>query len=249
MTDVAVNSAGEIWGVSVNHVHRLVVQGSIVHCAASVALANPSSIKFYGLAFAPKGVLDPDEEVLVAGNTAGELWSIDAAGNLQQRGSFGNVPANDGHGHTYANVGKKWELSGDIAFADNNGHPVGFATVRDCPNPPSPNDCNPVDTLIEIDVSAMATATIGPVTKSVRGQVVKRAGCTDGVAGDYGNMYGIAIFEDRVFGFSRFPGDSSGYAVDMSNADGTACRLQDFPATAWYGAGITTLVPVEPPPS
>ena len=247
MTDLAVSSTGEIWGISVDHVYRLEVQGSVVHCAQTIALNNPNNTSFYALTFAPRGVLHPDEEVLVAGNTAGELWSIDTSGNLARRGTFGLVPPNDGHGHTYANAGKAWELSGDIAFAENNGSPVGFATVRDCPDPPSASGCNLVDTLIEIDVEAMATATTGSVTRSVRGQVVKRAGCNDGVVGNYGSMYGIAIYEERVIGFSRFPQDMPGFVVDMSNVDGTACLLQASPATAWYGAGITTLVPVKPP--
>lgn len=247
MTDLAVSGAGEIWGVSADHVHRLEIQGTKVHCAQSIPLNNPSGISFYGLTFAPRGVLSPDQEVLIAGNTAGELWSIDAGGNLARRGTFGVVPADDGRGHAYANAGKLWELSGDIAFAENNGVPIGFATVRDCPNPPSTTGCNTVDTLIEIDVPAMQTATTGAVLKSVRGQIVKRAGCNDGVVGDYGSMYGIGIFADRVFGMSRFPDDMGGYAVDISNVDGTACLIQAYPTIAWYGAGITTLVPVEPP--
>ena len=96
----------------------------------------------------------------VAGNNAGELWAIDSGGTLTQHGNFGTVPANDGHGHTYpaANKGQLWELSGDIVFLANGGSPVGFATVRDCPNPPSQTGCSTIDTLI-MKLSVMTWAT------------------------------------------------------------------------------------------
>ncbi|WP_156338385.1 hypothetical protein [Chondromyces crocatus] len=248
MTDLAVSAEGEIWGISVNHVYRLDVQGSQVRCVQTIPLNNPGNIQFYGLAFAPKGVIDPNREVLVAGNTAGELWSVDSTGSLARRGTFGVVPPNDGRGHTYASnhVGKRWELSGDIAFAENNGNPLGFVTVRDCPNPPSTTGCNTVDTLLEIDMQALATATTGSVIKSTRGQIVKRAGCNDSISGDYGNMYGIGIFADRVYGLSRYPQDQGGNLVDISNTDGSACLIQSF-QLAWYGAGISTIVPVQAP--
>jgi hypothetical protein len=98
MTDVAVNAQGEVWAISTTRIYRLEIQGATVHCATSVPLDNPQDIRFYALTFAPKGVLDPQKEVLVAGNSAGELWSIDEAGNLALRGNFGLVPANDGNG-------------------------------------------------------------------------------------------------------------------------------------------------------
>ena len=246
MTDVAVDRAGNVWAVSSNAIYRIEIQGAVVHCAQTISLNNPGGIRFYGLTFAPKGVLDPQKEVLVAGNNAGELWSIDDNGNLAQHGTFGIVPANDGHGHTYANAGKDWELSGDIAFFSNAGNPVGFATVRDCPNPPDTTGCNPIDTLVELDVNAIGGATSQSVTQSVRGQIVKAAGCSDAAAG-YGSVYGIAAWGGVVHGFSRSSGD--GYAIAIDNTDGSACLLDFFAGLSWAGAGVTTAAPIVAPPN
>ncbi len=246
MTDFAVDKDLNLWGISATAVHKLSIQGKVVHCDASIALNNPT-VSFYALTFAPAGVLDPDKEVLVAGNSTGELWAIDDKGNLAQRGSFGLVPDDDGHGHAYAqaNRGKTWELSGDIVFLANEGNPVGFATVRDCPAPPETGGCNDVNTLIEIDVKAMKDATTQSVTKSVRGQIVKRAGCNDFIThDDYGNMYGIAAWNATVYGFSR-----AGNLVAIDTTDGSACLVHDYPLSRFAGAGVTTLAPIIPPPN
>src|SRR5262249_3456783 len=144
------------------------------------------------------------------------------------------VPANDGNGHTYPfkNQGKRWELSGDLVFLANGGSPVGFATVRDCPSPPSTSGCNSTDTLIEIDVSKLSAATSQSVTKAVRGQIVKKAGCADaGNANGYGSMYGIAAWSDKVYGFSH-----AGAIVEIDNSSGAACLVKDTPADQWAGA-------------
>lgn len=246
MTDIAVNSQGEIWGISASKIYHLEIQGNVVKCLTQQALNNAQGVQFYALSFAPPGVLDPVKEVLVAGNTAGELYAVDTNGNLTLHGNFGLVPANDGNGHDYPskNKGKRWELSGDIVFLANNGQPVGFATVRDCPNPPVNSACNPVDTLIEINMAAIKGASSQSITKSVRGQIVQQAGCSDpaGQAG-YGSMYGIAAWNDKIFGTSH-----SGAIVEINNADGTACLVKDAPMTFWNGAGVTTLAPVINPP-
>jgi hypothetical protein len=244
MTDVAVNAAGEVWGVSATAVHRLQVSGGVVSCGMTVTLDNPEEERFYALTFAPAGVLG-EEEVLVAGNSAGELWSIDASGALAQRGQFGNVPTNDGNGHTYEHAGKAWELSGDIVFVDGGGEPLGFATLRDCPNPPSSSGCNTTDTLVELDVEAMKTATTQAITKSVRGQIVKSPSCDDPDNEGYGSVYGIAAFDDKVLGFARVT--TGGFAISISNTNGSACLVKSYSAR-WAGAGITTLAPAVPPP-
>jgi hypothetical protein len=245
MTDIAVNRDGEVWAISTARIYRLDLSGGTAHCAQEIPLNNPQGINFYGLTFAPKGVLSPTAEVLIAGNSAGELWSVDANGNLAQHGTLGVVPTTDGQGHTYANAGKKWELSGDIAFFENQGSPVGFATVRDCPNPPSTTGCNSIDTLVELDVSALASSGTQSVLKSVRGQIVRAAGCSDTQAG-YGSVYGIAAWLGTVYGFSRKSGN--GYAIAIDNVDGSACLIQAFPGTAWAGAGVTTVAPIIAPP-
>jgi hypothetical protein len=241
MTDLAVSSAGDLWGISATSVYKLEVQGSAVHCALTLPLKNAKGVSFYALTFAPVGVLDPNQEVLIAGNSAGELWAIDGQGNATLHGNFGNVPKNDGHGHSYPakNQGKRWELSGDIVFLENKGNPIGFATVRDCPNPPADSNCGTTDTLIQIDMAALKTATTGSVTKSVRGQTVAKAGCS---GGPWGRMYGIAAFEDKVFGFSH-----NGDIVEIDNTDGGACLIQSNAMSYWDGAGVTTVAPIIEP--
>ena len=240
MTDIAVNEAGELWGVSEHNAYQLAVQGSTVACVKTISLSSTET--FYGLAFAPAGVIG-STEALVAANTAGELWVIDTTtGSLTQHGKFGTVPANDGHGHTYPHPAVAWELSGDIVFLANGGSPLGFATVRDCTSPPSTTDCDATDTLIEIDTSLLATAGTQVVTKSVRGQIVKSAKCTDTVNAVYGSMYGIAAYGTQVYGFSHL-----GYIVSIENSDGTACLVLSTPTDDWAGAAISTLAPVQPP--
>lgn len=245
MTDVAVDKDGKLWGISHTQVHQLEVVNKVVHCAKSIVLATGLDVKFYALTFAPVGVISATEEVLVAGNTAGELWAIDAAGNLSQRGVFGDVPASDGNGHVYPtdHQNKAWELSGDIVFVENAGNPIGFATVRDCPNPPATTGCSNTDTLIEIDVPKLAKANVLPVTKAVRGQIVKRPSCSDTQNTAYGSMYGITTWADKVYGFSR-----TGNLVEIDTSDGSACLLSAFPSADFGGAGVTTKAVVIPPP-
>ncbi len=245
MTDVAVDKDGKLWGISHTQVHQLEVVNKVVHCAKSIVLAASLDVKFYALTFAPVGVISATEEVLVAGNTAGELWAIDAAGNLSQRGVFGDVPVSDGNGHVYPtdHQNKAWELSGDIVFVENDGNPIGFATVRDCPNPPATTSCSNTDTLIEIDVPKLAKANILPVTKAVRGQIVKRPNCSDTQNTAYGSMYGITTWADKVYGFSR-----TGNLVEIDTSDGSACLLSAFPNADFGGAGVTTKAVVIPPP-
>jgi hypothetical protein len=247
MLDLAVSQSGAIWGISYANIHRLAIQGSVVHCATTIPLAD-ASVTFYGLTFAPAGVIDPSKETLIAGNTAGELSTIDTTtGALAKHGTLGKVPANDGHGHTYpsdpattgtkasqSTVGTAWQLSGDIVFLANQGNAVGFATVRDC----TAAACSTVDTLIEIDMSKLKSVGAQSVTLSVRGQIVKKPGC-GGAATAYQNMLGIAAWNDKVYGFSH-----KGAIVEIDNTDGNACLVVDTPTVFWNGAGVTTSAPV-----
>jgi hypothetical protein len=250
MTDIAVGSQGDLWGVSAKNAYHLVVQGGAVHCDKTVSLTGIQAT-FYGLSFAPAGVIDAGE-TLIAGNTAGELWKIDTAtGALTQHGTLGNVPSHDGQGHSFPldssvtgnTVGKPWELSGDIVFLANSGQPLGFATVRDCKSPPSSSSCDPTDTLIQIDMTKLKAQGAQDVSVGVRGAVVKRAGCADPQSGKgYGSMYGIAAWNDKIYGFSH-----QGPIVEISNTDGSACAIPGTSAQ-WDGAGVTTAAQVVAPP-
>lgn len=252
MTDIAVDKDEHLWGVTGHDLVSLTVQGTTVHCGPFIpinpaaGLPNPT---FYALTVAPIGTISATEEVLVGGNSAGELWRIDVSGNTATTsiiGNFGAVPADDGRGHTYSStpsdagttVGQPWELSGDIVFLYNGGNPIGFATVRDCLTPPGTSGCSWVDTLIEVDMTKLAQSTNQNVTKSIRGQLYD---CVD-PSWNYGRMYGVAAWADKVYGFS-----SGGLLVQISNSDGTTCKKGTYSGTKFSGAAVTTLAPVVVP--
>jgi hypothetical protein len=247
MVDIAVNRHQHLWGTTGYSVMPLIPSSGQVLCGGEIPISNVEPGKpvpaFYALTFAPVGVLDPMREVLVAGNTAGELWSIDAMGKTAKIGMFGFVPETDGQGHKYdpAHIGKRWELSGDIVFLANDGDPVGFATVRDCPAPPSISGCSKTDTLLEIDMARLKLPDAGDVTKAVRGKILKRPGCPPGAV--EGSMFGIAAWNDAVFGFSR-----TGRIVSIDTADAGGCLVKAYLEEKFSGAGVTTLAPVDVPP-
>lgn len=249
MTDIAVDRDGNLWGITGHVIMPLTIEaGGVIKCGAKTNLVNGTPGQtvptFYALTMAPVGVLDPNLEVLMAADSVGNLWAIDAAGKTTQHGSFGNVPADDGNGYAYdaANVGQPWEISGDLVFLANNGKPVGFATVRDCPTPPSTSGCSKTDSLLEIDMTKLAATGTNVVAKAVRGAILKAQGCTDSVTA-YGSMYGIAAWNDQVYGFSR-----TGLLVAINTNKGSTCLVQDYPTFNFSGAGVTTLAPVLPPP-
>jgi hypothetical protein len=236
MTDIAVSSSGDVWMTSYNYAYHLQINGSTITCPQTI---NLPATQFVGLTFAPVGVLDPNNEVLVGGDKADNVWSISPTGAVKPHGTYGTIPANDGQGHNYTNVGQPFQLSGDIVFLSNNGNPVGFATVRDCS---SSGACTAVDTLIEIDVPALANAgATTSVRKSIRGQVLGSGGTK------YGSMFGISAYQDKVYGFSH-----TGDIVSISNTNGSATLLQHVTSCSggmclWDGAGVSTSVMIIPP--
>jgi hypothetical protein len=172
---------------------------------------------------APENTVDTNE-VLIAANGAGELYRIDQNnGTSTQVGTLGTDPMS----------GLPWALSGDIVFLANNGHPLGFATVRTCTKSYS---CSPVDTVIEVDVSKIKPGTQS-VLLSVRGEA-KSASTT------FGSMFGIVAYKDRVIGFS-----TKGDVVSISNVDGSASLISSNPSIRFTGAGVSTLAPVIAPPN
>jgi hypothetical protein len=232
MTDVAVDSAGTVYGISAHNAYVLDLSGSAPHCKKTVPLATPST--FYGLSMAPAGVIGSGE-TLVAANTAGQLWAIDlTSATLTQHGSFGTVPANDGRGHPYTYVGGAFELSGDVVFGvGSSGSPVGFVTIRDCPSPPSGAGCNTTDTLAELDIAAMAAPGAGSIVKSIVGQIVKASSCADPSAAAYGSFYGLAMRPSSALGFGH-----DGRIVTIDFTTGEGCALVSG-GTAFGGAGVT----------
>jgi hypothetical protein len=57
-------------------------------------------------------------------------------------------------------------------------------------------------------------------------------------------MYGIAAYEDQVYGFSHDTG-----IVAINNVDASACLIAVPSGILWSGAGVTTVAPVIAPPN
>ncbi len=259
ITDLAIDKHQKLIGASQKSIFldmQTDASSKTVHCRdGKVALqvaGNGTSSRFYGLTYAPPTPNLGADETLIGANSNGELYKIDTkTGELTLVGIFGKVPKDDGRGHKYANanVGKTWELSGDIVFLSNGGSPIGFATVRDCPNPPDSKACSRVDTLVEIDVQKLRPSTSGNapvVTKAIRGQVLP-ARCKEESCG-FDAIYGIAALNDKVYGFAR-----SGAILRINNSTGEALLVNQALTTppssnGFAGAGVTTLAPVVPPP-
>jgi hypothetical protein len=256
MTDIALDSRSGLYGLAPDtlFLDMKVIAGG-VQCRQGMkpivtgnADAGQGAARFYGQSFAPAGTLNPNNETLLVGNTAGFLYAVDTtSGALTVVGSFGTVPNDDGNHNSYPSdptggvPGSLFQMSGDIVFLANGGSPVGFATVRDCQDGAT---CSAIDTLLELDVSKLAPGNTGSVVKSVRGQIRKASTCGDSHDA-YGSMYGIAAFQDKVIGFSHL-----GFIVSIDNKDGTACLIHDYSAgpILFDGAGVTTSAPVVAPP-
>jgi hypothetical protein len=226
MTDLAVTKDGSLFGVSEGAAFPLTIQGSTVHCEATWTLP---ATRFYGLTVAPENTLGA-QEVLIAADGEGGLYQIDAtSGTPTQVGTLGVDPKTK----------LPWALSGDIVFVANSGNPIGFATVRTCPNN---KPCATVDTLIEVDVKLIKPGKQS-VMKSVRGDVTRGSWCTNAASpASFGSLFGIVAYKDTVYGFSR-----AGDVVEIHNADGSACLVSSDTSRKYAGAGITTIAPVIAP--
>jgi hypothetical protein len=250
MTDIAVDKRGRIVAVARDRVFLDVrVVGTSVVCGSSVqVVGDASSTAFYGATFAPAGTLGNAEETLVVANSEGELYAVDlATGTLSLVGTFGVVPARDPNGQTYpsANVGKAWSLSGDLVFLDNGGRSVGFATVRDCPNPPSTSNCSSSDSLLEIDLTRLQYGSRAVVTRRLLGRITADTRCTNDPASAFGRTFGITAYKGAIFGFGR-----GSLVTRIDNTTAKACVVADLTGTlpvGFAGAGVTTSAPIDPP--
>jgi hypothetical protein len=227
MTDFAVAKDGSFFGVSPGFAYPLEVKGSTVHCKEKWPL--PAMTNFYGMTLAPEGVLGTGE-VLVAANSDGELYTIDAkTGMTKQVGTLGQ----DGKGNDY-------QLSGDIVFLENKGTPVGFATVKACS---TKTKCDAFDTLIELDVRKIKPGAASALRAS-RGKLYRGKSC-GGNGETFQKVFGLAAYNDKVYGFTR--GDKqtdSGQILEINNRNGETCILGTDSGNKFAGAGVTTVAPV-----
>ena len=237
MTDVAVDATGKLAGCTVAKIYDLELPKTAGPIKVTLRTAISGGNRFYALAYAPKNVLSPGEE-LIGGDAAGDLYWIPASGAPTKLGGFGTIAAGDA---ALGAVGSVWQLSGDIAFFFNDGAPIGLATVRPCDKPADTSTCkNGNDVVIEIDVAALST-------KSETSNLKKRYLGTAGTG--FGRLYGVGAWEDKLFAFQRVTtnamGGTSALLVSVSLADGKGTIVKDFPEVAaakngWSGAGVTT---------
>lgn len=229
MTDLGVAKDGSLYGVSESAAYPLQITGSTVHCSATWPLPSTNT-NFYGLTVAPENTV-ATQEVLIAADGTGALWQIDATtGATTQVGTLGTDPT----------TSKPWGLSGDIVFLANSGSPIGFATVRVKSTDP--------DTLIQVDVSLVKPGTASAM-KAVIGKVTQGSGCAAPTVGSapaagtaFESMFGIAAYENNVYGFSH-----KGDIVQIDNNTASACLLGSLPSMTFAGAGVTTSAPVVAP--
>ena len=55
----------------------------------------------------------------------------------------------------------------------------------------------------------------------------------------YGQIWGVAYWKDKVFGFTN-----QSYFVVIDPTTGIAMSVTQTPGLAWWGAAVTTLAPV-----
>lgn len=107
MTDLAINSGGEMWGCGLHALYEVDTQAMVAHRRAMLTES------YTGMTFVPIGFLDPFVEVLVGATSSnGSLYRID-----QSTGATTLVS-------TYSNG---WQTSGDIVAVLGDGM---YATVK-----------------------------------------------------------------------------------------------------------------------
>jgi hypothetical protein len=220
ITDLAVDGNDDIWVNSETAIYKATLPASGTGpVTITLQTQLPSGSKFYALGFTPAGTLESGES-LIAGDSDGNLYYIDASGassTPQELGGFGG----------------NWELSGDVVFYSSGGTTIGLATIRDCSS-----SCNTKnDSLAEIDVSAMQAAF---TNKTSSAPLLKQVlGSGTGV----GDLFGIGAWGNSVYAFSRAASSGNPQAqLVQVGASGTGMSLQSFPniTSGWSGAGVST---------
>jgi len=251
ITDVAVNGNGDVFVNSTAAVYKAALPSTAGGGVALTKLAGIAGTgqKFYALAFAPAGVLGPNE-ALVGGDGDGELWFIDSTnGAIKDLGGFGDDPRTD-----KAHKGHILALSGDIVFyTDAANKPTGVATIRSCTSKGTGCDQSN-DILVGIDMAALAAAYTGAPASSLLSGFYGGAGSNPGNGIGFGVVYGLGLWGGDVYGFSRNQAGAPAtppalLAIDTGTGKGAALAGTSFSFTnGWSGAGVTTKVTVTVPP-
>ena len=243
ITDVAVNSAGDVYVNSESVIYKANVPKSpgTVQLTKLASIALQTGQKFYALAFTPAGAL-ASGEVLIGGDINGELWSIDTTnGMTKDLGSFGADPSHTGY---------DFALSGDLVFYnDKNNAPTGLATVRPC-KPKSTSCLASSDYLVAVDMNALANAYKTSAGASLLKGIYGGSSASDGAGTSYGDLFGLGVWEGTVFAFARKTGSNATpllLTINPSTGAGTVIASNFSFTNGWSGAGVTTSVTVTVP--
>jgi hypothetical protein len=248
VTDLAVNANGDVYVNTESVVYRAALPSAPPGTVTLTRVAAlQTSDRFYALAFAPAGALDPANETLVGGDGNGELWAIDTTtGATTDLGHFGNDPST---------TGNVFALSGDLVFYDDStGAPTGLATIRSCPAGGSTSQCSK-DYLAGVDMGAMKTAYANKApAASLLSGVYGGSGSSPGAGTGYADVFGLGAWQGSVFGFTRHTSAAPPTLISIDSNSGAATPVATFTFPAnngWSGAGVTTKVTVnvpKPPP-
>jgi hypothetical protein len=248
ITDLAVNANGQVFVNSESVVYQASLPSQMGGAVSLTKVTTiGSSSKFYALAFAPAGALDPNNETLVGGDSNGHLWSIDTmTGTAKDLGNFGSDPGVSG------NV---LALSGDIVFYDDSmGNATGLATIRSCAvskTTGNTTSCK-ADYLAGVDMTKLKAAYNGTPQATLLGGVYGGSATTLGNGTTFSDVFGLGAWNSTVFGFTRHTSSQSSpmlITIDTTTGVGTPVPNTNFSFTnGWSGAGVTTKVTITVPP-
>ena len=250
ITDLAVDGSGGVWVNTESVVYKAMLPSAGTGTVQLVKVTSiSSSSKFYALAFAPVGALDPNNETLIGGDSTGSLWSINtSSGAAVNLGNFGKDPDN---------ANNTLELSGDLVFYnDANNSPTGLATIRSCGIPGDGGKyvtCGK-DFLAGVDMTKLKAAYGGTAQTTLLGGIYGGSGNSLGNGTGFKDVFGLGAWNSTVFGFTRSTTGQTApqlITIDTTSGAGTAVSGATFSFTnGWSGAGVTTKVTitVAPPP-
>ncbi len=244
ITDIAVNSAGDVYVNSESVIYKATIPQSpgTVQLTKIASISLQTGQKFYALAFAPAGARARGEG-LVGGDGNGELWAIDTTnGTTKDLGSFGVDPSHSGY---------DFALSGDLVFYnDAKNNPTGLATVRPC-KPKTTTCLSSSDYLVAVDMTALANAYKTSAGASLLKGIYGGSSSADGAGTSYGDLFGLGAWEGTVFAFARKTGSNATpllLTIDTTTGAGTVVSSNFNFTNGWSGAGVTTSVTVTVPP-
>jgi hypothetical protein len=247
ITDLAVNGNGDVYVNSETTLYKATVPSSPGPVTLTqIAAISGGTGKFYALAFAPAGALDPNNETLVAGDSSGSLYSINAtSGAATNLGNFGN----DASGACGGTAGCTFELSGDVVFyTDSNNKPTGLATIRSCPTGKS-TGCS-ADWLAGVDMTKLKAAYMGTPQTSLLAGIYGGSGANLGPGTGFHDVFGLGAWNATVFGFTRHMTAQSPSLITIDTTSGSGALMGNpFAFTnGWSGAGVTSKVTIYVPP-